>query len=95
MENSQSTEWDEIRAELGIPQGLGFRDMGGDGPGEVSPEEMVDDMIDEYGVDIDHMLVSELERAIEQDDRFEISFWQACRSYLARQQGKSLNVIEA
>ena len=67
--------------------------VSGDGPGDVSPEEMVDGFIDEEGEDIEHILQSELNRAIENKDAFEIGFWKATLGYLARRNGNHIRAL--
>lgn len=67
--------------------------VSGDGPGDVSPEEMVDGFIDEEGEDIEHILQSELNRAIENNDDFEIGFWKATLGYLARRSGNHIRAL--
>lgn len=64
-----------------------------DGPGDVSPEEMVEDLIDEQGEDIEHLLRSELERSVESKDEFEIGFWKAALGYLAGRDGNHLRSV--
>jgi len=67
--------------------------VSGNGPGEVSPEEMVDDLIDDYGEDIEYSLKSELEKAQEAGDEYEIGFWKAAMGYLARRTGDHIRSI--
>jgi len=67
--------------------------VSGDGPGDVSPEELVEDLIGEHGEKVEPMLRSELAAAFEIKDEFEIGFWKAALGYLARRNGTHIREV--